>query len=157
MRFGTLFSVQLQISVYLVLASGDIARVPAVFQRGVFAISLLYFSIALPILLLSPFIFLALQQNQQVAFAAGYCLMGSIPSLFAFLLHEMLAQIYIAQQRGVYLIASTFTMFLIALVFNFILVVWLKLGLVGIIISLNISYFSGLFLLLGITIINKSQ
>ena len=72
MRFGTLFSVQPQISVYLVLASGDIARVPAVFQRGVFAISPLYFSIALPILFLSPFIFLALQQNQQVAFAAGY-------------------------------------------------------------------------------------
>lgn len=139
------------------IANGDNVLLRTAFQTGIFAISILFWLVAVPLILLSPFILLALQQNQNVAYAAGYCLMGTIPGLFANLLYEVLSNLYIAQQFGMAVIASAFTMFIVCLILNFALVIWLNLELVGIVISLNISYFSGLFVLLGITMIKKSQ
>ena len=152
---GALWTFQPQFAA--VIACGDNVRVRSVFQTGIVAVSILFCILPIPLLLLSPLIFIALQQNHQVAYAAGYCLMGTIPGLFGNLLHEVLANLYIAQQLGIVVVGSTFTMFIICLIFNFVLVLWLKLGLIGIIISLNIYYFSALIVLLSITFFMKSQ
>ena len=155
MTQGALWTFQPQFA--SVVASGDNVRVRTVFQTGIVAVSILFWLVAAPLLLLSPFIFLVLQQNHQVAYAAGFCLMGTIPGLFGNLLHEVLANLYIAQQRGVVVVASTFTMSIVCLIFNFVLVLGLKLELFGIIISLNLSYISALVVLLSITFLMKSQ